>query len=202
MTLDGALQAALRPKALNIITTVLVGMLVVLAVAAPADARHRRSTAAERSCAVASRVPDPTDMRRAESAVVCLLNVERARRGLRRLQVSSHLRLAGVRHAEDMTEHHYFSHDSLSGSSFVARIRRTGYLRRARRWKLGENLAWGERSLASPAAILQAWLASPPHREVMLDPSFDEVGVGAVPGLPHAGGSGPGATYAAEFGRR
>ena len=50
------------------------------------------------------------------------------------------------------------------------------------------------------AAQVAAWMHSPPHRQIMLDRRFREVGIGIVAGAP-AGKSG-GFTYVGEFGRR
>jgi uncharacterized protein YkwD len=46
----------------------------------------------------------------------------------------------------------------------------------------GENLAWGEGSAGSAAAIVQAWLDSPEHRRNLLSPSFRRVGLGRITG--------------------
>ena len=40
---------------------------------------------------------------------------------------------------------------------------------------VGENLAAG---IDRPCELLDAWLLSEPHREVMLDPSFTKAGIG------------------------
>jgi uncharacterized protein YkwD len=53
----------------------------------------------------------------------------------------------------------------------------------------GENLAWGTGSQGSARALVAAWLASPPHRANLLEPSFTRVGVGELVG-PFQGLSG------------
>ena len=47
---------------------------------------------------------------------------------------------------------------------------------------LGEDLAWGTGSDAQPEAIVQAWMDSPPHRRIMLDCRFSQLGVGIAAG--------------------
>jgi uncharacterized protein YkwD len=47
---------------------------------------------------------------------------------------------------------------------------------------LGEDLAWGTGSDALPEAIVQAWMDSPPHRRIMLDCRFSQLGVGIATG--------------------
>ena len=85
--------------------------------------------------------------------------------------------------------------------SFVDRIRRAGYLKGARSWTVGENLAWGSRGRAAPQMITQSWMNSPGHRANILNSSFREIGIGVAHGAPVAVG-GPAATYATEFGTR
>jgi hypothetical protein len=72
----------------------------------------------------------------------------------------------------------YFAHEA-PGSSFVSRLKRfyrpAGY----RSWSAGENLLFNSAPITANDAI-QAWLASPHHRENMLDPSWREVGIGSV----------------------
>jgi hypothetical protein len=79
------------------------------------------------------------------------------------------------------------------------RIKRTGYIRDDRPWRVGENLAWGTGALATPGAIVRAWMNSPGHRENILNAHYREIGVGVVPGNP-ARTDGAGGTYATAFG--
>jgi uncharacterized protein YkwD len=46
----------------------------------------------------------------------------------------------------------------------------------------GENLAWGAGSQGAPEAIVDAWLASPEHRENLLRPGFHRIGLGLARG--------------------
>ncbi|MEA2273795.1 MAG: hypothetical protein QOI98_2503 [Solirubrobacteraceae bacterium] len=136
----------------------------------------------------------------ASRATLCLLNVERRRYHEKRLRSNHKLAIAGARHARDMVRNDYFSHDAPSGRTFVERIKATRYVARASRWSLGENLAWGTRSRATPRQIVRAWMASPAHRANILTARFREIGVAVVRGAPVPGVS-DAATYATEFGR-
>ena len=100
-----------------------------------------------------------------------------------------------------MAERNYFSHQSRDGSSFLDRIRRVSYLPSSGAWSVGENLAWGSESLATPKEIFRAWMHSSGHRANILDRRFREIGIGVVVGAP-VGGVANGATYASEFGFR
>jgi uncharacterized protein YkwD len=170
--------------------TILVPVLAFLALPASASA----------GCKGADRHPGDLSRKQAASSTLCLLNRERRAHGLRRLRSNGRLARAARRHARDMVRRHYFSHFSPSGASFMDRIRRTGYLSRARSWFAGENLAWGSRDRATPRAIVRSWMNSPPHRANILQGAFREIGVGVVPGSPR--GRGAAATYVTEFGKR
>jgi uncharacterized protein YkwD len=130
---------------------------------------------------------------------VCVLNHERAHRNLPVLRVNGQLERAAEGHATDMVRRSYFSHVSPGGATMVDRLR-GGYVSAGRRWAVGETLAWGTGSRATPDDIVAAWLASPPHRRVVLGARYRDVGVGVAWGLPFADTAG--ATYAAELGAR
>lgn len=152
------------------------------------------------TCAGADTQPSQLTVSQARAATVCLINVERRKHGRAPLRANAGLALAGQRHARDMVKRRYFAHDSKSGANFAARIKRAGYLRGAGRAILGENLAWGNGSKATPRQIVRSWMHSPGHRANVLKPGYREVGIGVVRQLPVGGTRG--ATYAAEFGRR
>jgi uncharacterized protein YkwD len=133
-------------------------------------------------------------------AVVCEINRVRARHGLRRLRVSPAIALAAQRHSESMARHNYFSHVTPGGATIADRLRRSGYLDTNGPWRVGEAIGWGTFGLGTPAAIVDAWMASPPHRHLLLEAGYRHVGVGAAAGIPVTGVRGPGGTYTADFG--
>ncbi len=162
----------------------------------PAVGLGSRSSA----CQNASLEPNASNLGRLEAPIRCLLNAERRARGLGPLNANARLRVAAVGHSRDMVVRRYFAHSSASGSSPAARIRAAGWIPRQGRWIVGENIAWGSGSLATPAKIVQAWMASPGHKANILRSSFRQVGVGIALGLPS--GSSSGATYNTAFGGR
>jgi uncharacterized protein YkwD len=134
----------------------------------------------------------------ARDAILCLVNAERSERGLPRLRTNDDLERAAQDHSSDMVERRFFAHDSPGGASVRDRVERTGYLRGARRWSLGENIGWASRSISSPAGMVRAWMESPGHREIILTRAFREAGIGIAMGVPK--GSGAGATFTMDFG--
>jgi uncharacterized protein YkwD len=162
----------------------------------PAD---RAGVGAAASCPGPELAPDVATMAAVMQATLCLVNAERIDRGLARLTSNTRLATAAQRYARDMVVGGYFSHTGRDGSDFATRLRRVGYIPAFGAWAIGENLAWGTGALATPAAIVRAWMNSPGHRANVLEPRYREIGLGIAIGNP-AGAEGGGATYATEFG--
>lgn len=141
------------------------------------------------------------DLAVVQQATLCLLNAERSARRLAPLRSNPKLAAAAAQHSLDMVRRRYFAHDTLGGGSFDRRIVRVGYLRGARAWAIGENLAWGSGVLAAPVAIVSAWMKSPGHRANILDRRFREIGLGLAAGAPQARPL-AGLTYTTDFGAR
>jgi uncharacterized protein YkwD len=158
--------------------------------------------AAEPGCSSGSAAASEAEGETLEQATLCLLNAQRSRRGLRPLRASRKLGRSAALHAEDMERRNYFSHSSLSGDSFVDRIRQTGYLRGTRRWALAENIGWGIGSRSTPRSVVEAWMDSPGHRAIILSRSYDDVGIGLATGAPVRRRGSRAATYVTDFGAR
>lgn len=133
-------------------------------------------------------------------ATLCLLNVERAQRGLKPLRGSTPLRRAAVAFARRMVRDDFFAHVGPNGDRLRDRVKRTSYLRGTRAWSLGENIAYGGGSQSTPARIVASWMASPGHRRNVLDGGYDHIGVGIATGLPTTGSGG--GTYVTNFGSK
>jgi uncharacterized protein YkwD len=80
----------------------------------------------------------------------------------------------------------------------VQRIHAARYTSPRSGWALGENLAWGTGSLATPRSIMKAWMDSPGHRANVVKRAYREIGIGVVTGVPSDRDSG--ATYTTDFG--
>jgi len=163
------------------------------------DAPRRDGVGAGATCPNPGLAPAAATLPAAVDATLCLLNGERADRGLAPLAPNGKLAAAATAYSRDLVDGSYFSHTGRDGSDLRDRIEHAGYLPRAGGWMLGENLAWGTGALATPGSIVRAWMNSPGHRENILKADYREVGIGIVTGNP-AKGDGAGATYATEFG--
>jgi uncharacterized protein YkwD len=102
-----------------------------------------------------------------ETALVGAINSVRTLHLLPKLRVDFRLVRAARSHSGDMLRHHYFGHGNFGSRMSRFRVRGTVF---------AENLYWGS-GVASAHAAVAGWLASPPHRQNLLDPQLRRVGV-------------------------
>jgi uncharacterized protein YkwD len=182
---------ALAPRTAPLLFAVVLAVAAFAAAAGPARAQ---ATAACPAAAVPFGVAGPDAV---EASVNCLVNDIRTSRGLPALARSAELAAIAQRHGTDMVTRRYFAHVSPSGGTVDKRARRAGYLD-GPCWVLGEDLGWAPPSIASAQAVVDAWMESPTHRAVILDPRFREIGIGLVGAAP--AGDGAGVTFVLELG--
>lgn len=133
-----------------------------------------------------------------ESAILQYTNEERQKNGVAPLTWDDRLSTIARQHSQDMVDNRYVSHDNLQGESPTDRARKHGYpLRKdlGGGWYsegIGENInkmPTGEIEgfgivIITPDAIARAhtvsWMDSPGHRENILNPQYDKLGVGVV----------------------
>ncbi len=108
-----------------------------------------------------------------------LHNQVRESNNLAALCVSEVLTQAARSHSQEMIDQGHYSHSSHNGESFSARLERFGYDSYK---EIGENIAWGSGSLASPENIFEGWIESSNHRNNILGPGYREVGIGTATG--------------------
>lgn len=107
--------------------------------------------------------------------IVRLTNVERQRLNLPLLTLDSQLSAAAARKAADMFARNYWAHVSPIGTQPWAFITDAGYSYRY----AGENLA---RDFADPQSVVNAWMASPSHRDNLLSNRYQDIGVAVMDG--------------------
>lgn len=137
----------------------------------------------------------------AERAVLCLINQERRQRGRGALDSNPKLEDAAGAHSRHMISTGTFSHSGSGGSSPQRRVRKSGYLRGANRWSVGETIGYQTGNASSPRNIVAGWMKSSGHRSILLDGRYRDVGIGVKRGIPSGGGKN-GGTYTADFGYR
>jgi uncharacterized protein YkwD len=155
------------------------------------------------ACKGTSLRPTHANLARVTAATLCLIEQERLTYRVEPLRSNSSLRRIGTKQAGEMVIGEYFGDDSLSGWTPMQRIEASAYAARARGLSAGQNIGWGSGALATPAAMVHAWMLSPPHREIMLSGGYRNIGIGIAPAAPQRSTEGlQGATYAVEFASR
>lgn len=149
---------ALRPRALKayayILVTAKIASAVFLFIAFPNQAQFAAYTA---------------------KTIITFTNESRTENGAGALQPNTLLTEAATRKAKDMLTRNYFAHTTPDGKRFWTWIDAVGY-----DYTLaGENLAV---DFTTPEAAHAALMASPSHRENILNKRYKEVGVAVVTG--------------------
>jgi uncharacterized protein YkwD len=112
-------------------------------------------------------------------SIFAATNAIRAQHGLPKLRSSRSLSAAAAEHSRDMAVRGYFAHTSANGTAFWKRIRRHYGQRGYRHWLVGENLLWSSPNVDAGRAM-DMWMASPAHRENILDRRWRKIGLSAV----------------------
>jgi uncharacterized protein YkwD len=152
------------------------------------------------TCPFAHASPGSLNQSKAEQSIRCLIDKVRTNRGEHALSTNGNLGQAAQAHTNHMVKHGCFSHQCPGEGAMSSRVKRTGYLNGANSWGLGENIAAGDGGRGSPAAMVDAWMNSAPHRAAILG-GYEHVGVGMEHGTP-SNPNGDGATYTTDFGRK
>ena len=123
-------------------------------------------------------------------------NHEREIRGLNKLRWDEELAKIARKHSQDMQDNDYFSHTNLNGDGPSERAEKYGYDTHKELgggWYtdgIGENIGMmptgnvaghgyvSNNPVSIAYAEVQAWMNSPGHRENILDPEYDKIGVG------------------------
>ncbi len=119
---------------------------------------------------------------RFERMMVSLINQERREAGLDPLRIDRDLNASSERHSEWMINRDIFSHTGGGGSSATDRIKAAGYDLTGS-WRTGENIALQSERGSSGIwddvrQLHQRLMNSPEHRANILNPNFDEIGIG------------------------
>jgi uncharacterized protein YkwD len=153
-------------------------------------------------CQDTNLTPEPGNLKQVRAAILCLVNQERARDNELPLQLDAQLEQAAQGHSDDMVGEDYFNHVAPNGETPLERVQATGYIPNPQDgYTIGENIAWGTLYLATPSAIVAAWIASPEHLANILDGAYRDTAIGVAAAVPPAFANGQaGAIYTQEFG--
>ena len=106
-----------------------------------------------------------------EMEVVRLVNIERQKGGLAPFTASSELSNVARKKSEDMAKNNYFSHTSPTYGSPFDMMKSFGIKYNT----AGENIAKGQ---ATAQSVVTGWMNSPGHRDNIMNPKFNKIGVG------------------------
>ena len=103
-----------------------------------------------------------------------LINDERTVRGISPLRLNSDLDNAALNKSKDMLHRNYFEHfaHGLKPWDFIS-LAGYNYM------YAGENLAM---KFETSEGMISAWMNSPKHRDNILSPEFEDIGIGIVKG--------------------
>jgi uncharacterized protein YkwD len=108
-----------------------------------------------------------------EYQIFDLVNAIRLRNHLPLLSWDAKIASTARKHSEDMAQNGYFSHTNLQGLSPFDRMTRDGISYRT----AGENIAYGQ---FNAIFVHEAWMDSLGHRQNVLYPDFQRLGVGVA----------------------
>ena len=108
--------------------------------------------------------------------IVALTNEERSAENIPALASSSRLFQVAQMRADDMASREYFAHETPEGIPFWQHVSQSGY----QYSHVGENLAV---HFYTPEQLVNAWMRSPSHKANILNPDFEEIGLGIAEGI-------------------
>lgn len=115
-----------------------------------------------------------TDIRLEE--LLSKTNAQREEKGLPRLEFNEMLSQAAAAKARDMFAKNYWAHFAPDGKSPWEFVTSSGY-----RYAIaGENLA---KNFSTSSSVVDAWMASPTHRDNVLKPQYRDIGFAIVNGV-------------------
>lgn len=112
-------------------------------------------------------------MTASEETFLRAVNQARARHSLPRVRPDARLQRAARSHTAEMVTRRYFAH-----GDFARRLRQFGAGGRT----VGEDIGWSIADGRATRRVVGMWLASPPHRAVLLRRGFRLVGLGVTRG--------------------
>ncbi|WP_207669754.1 CAP domain-containing protein [Cellulosilyticum sp. WCF-2] len=106
-----------------------------------------------------------------ENKVLELVNAERAKQGLKPLEMDESVRNVARLKSQDMKKNNYFSHTSPTYGTPFEMLKKYGISYKS----AGENIAQGYQT---PEQVVKGWMNSSGHRANILNASYTHIGIG------------------------
>ena len=132
----------------------------------------------ETGCSHASDAVREVSDNQLKKAFTCLINKERSRHARPRVKPSKRLDEAAKAHTDTMVKTDCLSHVCPNETDLEHRIRESGYLEGAKKWRYAEDTGCG----LTAEAMVKNWLASTYHRLNILGKKFRDLGIGVSDG--------------------
>ena len=149
-------------------------------------------------CANAEATIDQATGKQLRKAVSCVIDKKRVARDRERLDDNGKLEKAAKRHNRTMLDQDCWAHKCSGEPGLGKRVRRTGYLDGARKWRFAQNFGCA----LTPRGMVDAWREGDFTRRNMLNPGYEDVGVASAKELvssPPSGCEGDRVTYTVVF---
>lgn len=111
-----------------------------------------------------------------QKKLIELTNIERQKKGLSPVSENDALNKAAILKAQNMLSENYWAHFAPSGKTPWDFILGAGY----KFTVAGENLA---KNFSSADNVVAAWMASPTHRDNLLNPKYQDIGIAVEEGV-------------------
>lgn len=118
-----------------------------------------------------------------EQAILEAINERRGEAGVRPVAMAASQRAIAREHSTDMLERGYYNHTAPDGQTFLPSCRPTAEVIMKAELDIGEH----ERNAKH---VADSWMGSNRHREILLQPNWNRIGVGVA--LNIGGGDGDG----------
>ncbi len=170
-----------------------LALVVGLGLAAPGSAAAQAPafTGEAGGCANAGINTELLGLAALRTSFLCLVDVQRHASALPTVVANARLQRSANAYSRDMVVRQFFAHQSPppGAGTLPVRVKRGGYLKRARRWSIGEALAYSTVDVTS-FDLFTALMNSPSHRAIILGSRFRRVGVGLRRGVPNSADAG------------
>lgn len=175
---------------------VAVGAAIALLGASAGNANGGESAVKRAACNDAGAAAVNVSPKKLNKAILCLVNQERTKRGLKALRSNKKLAKAAKKHTKQMVKTNCLDHQCGGEPNLQGRIR--GYLSGARQYAYGEDVGCA----TTAAKMVSRWMGSPLHRANILNKKFKDAGVGSSQGRVSSRCSKNYATFTIVFGFR